>query len=216
MGEGRVEGKLHARGCPSSLNPCASFHSRSLYSSAPVTLTFRIVILILAIHALTGARLLGHPRALLLVWELLSVMAINLDTENGRCFLFVFLPLESKGIDREKLIDPQGKQTLFKLLGVRASRRVTSWWSLPSTLRLRAPTLDAFTHVSILTLSSSSWLARRPVSTLKKRHRSSAKAGPLCQPGVLCVTLLIVCQSLSTIPAALRCTGEKIPPSRES
>lgn len=49
-----------------SLNPCISY-SRFLYSSVPITLTFRIVVLIQAVHGRTGAHLLGHSPVLCLI-----------------------------------------------------------------------------------------------------------------------------------------------------
>ena len=47
-------------------NPCTSFLSRHLHSPVPVTLTFRIVILVLAVHGSAGAHRLGHLVVLLL------------------------------------------------------------------------------------------------------------------------------------------------------
>lgn len=63
-----LEGGGCATGHPSHHpNPCASFYSRSLYSSVPITLTFRIVVFIIAVQCGTGAHLLGYRHALLLV-----------------------------------------------------------------------------------------------------------------------------------------------------
>ena len=141
-------------GCPSSPNPCASFHSRSLYSSVPITLTFRRVILILAVQAVTGARLRGHPHALLLVRGLLFVMAINLDTGGMENVCFVGVRRNRR---REAPRPTEETNSFLNSWALRASCRVTLWWSLPSMLHLHTPTLDACTPVPILTppLSSS-------------------------------------------------------------